>query len=100
MTNFARFDERLHRSPRLFDRHAAINAMLVVEINDVNAESRERRVTSFNDVRRLAVDADERAVLTPLITEFCGEHDLVTTIPDRRSDEAFISKRPVHVGGV
>ncbi len=98
--DLARVDERLHCAPGLFNGDAAVDAVLVVEVNHFDVESRERRVTGGAHVLGRAVDAQVRAVLTALVAELRREHHLVATSLDGRPDESFVGEGPVHVGGV
>src|SRR6266404_2387520 len=48
-------DEALHRSRDVFDRHVQIDAMLVEEIDRINLESLERRLSDLFDVLRATI---------------------------------------------
>jgi alcohol dehydrogenase class IV len=100
VANLARVDEGLHRTPRLFDGHGPINSVLIVEVDDVNAETAKRLLTGAHHVLGLAVDPLERAVLSALVAKLRGQYDLAATVPDGAPHEHLIRERPVHVGGV
>ena len=76
------------------------DAVLVVEVDDVDAESAQRSVTGLRHVLGLAVDALERAVLTTLIAELGRQDDLVASALDGPSHEFLVLEWAVHVGGV
>ena len=98
--HLAGLHELLHRTDRLFDRRVEVDAVLVVEVDVVDAEPLEARVTGLANVLGAAVDADPAAVRIALVAELRREHDLVAAIGDRSADELFVGERPVHVGGV
>ena len=100
MSDLARLDQALHRAPGLLDRHRAIDAVLVVEVDHVDAESAQRRVARLDHVLRGAVDADERTVGAALVPELRGEHDVVAAALDGATDQLLVRERTVHVGGV
>ena len=66
----------------------------------VDAEPLQRGVAGLAHVLRLAVDAEEAAVLAALVAELRREHDLVAAAGDRAADELLVRERAVHVGRV
>ena len=100
VAHLAGLDERRHRPPGLLDGHATVDAVLVVQVDDLDPEARERRVARRRDVLGPAVDADERAVGAALVAELRGEHDLVAAARDGPSHELLVGEGTVHVGGV
>src|SRR6185437_15845732 len=94
-------DKLLERAGRLLDRHRFVDAMLVVEIDVLDAEPLERPVDRPPDVLRLAVDL-AAAVLVPDVAELRREDELVAAARDRAADEPLVVAHlvPVDVGGV
>ena len=74
--------------------------MLVVQVDDVDAEATKRVVAGLQHVLGLAVHAHERAVLAALVAELGGEHDLASAVLDGAPHEQLVRERTVHVGGV
>ena len=96
-------DQLGHRADGLLDRHGLVDPVLVVEVDVVDAESRQRGVARGPDVLRPAVDADPGAVGQPLVAELGGELHLVAAVltgRDRAADQLLVGERAVHVGGV
>ena len=93
-------DQLGHRADGLLDRDRLVDAVLVVEVDVVDAEPLQRGVARGADVLRAAVDADPGAVGEPLVAELGGELDLVAAAGDRLADQLLVGERAVHVGGV
>src|SRR5206468_6891015 len=74
--HLARVDELFHRSDRLLDRRLIVDAMLVVEIDVVDAEPLEARVTGFAHVLGAPTDAEKGSVLAAPVAELRREDDL------------------------
>src|ERR1700741_1286187 len=55
--HFALLDEALHRADRVLDRRIGINAMLVIEVDDVDPEPLQAGVAGLLHVLRAPVDA-------------------------------------------
>ena len=89
-----------HRADGLLDRDRLVDAVLVVEVDVVDAEPLQRGVAGRADVVGGAVDADHGAVGEPLVAELGGELDLVAPAGDRLADELLVGEGAVHVGGV
>lgn len=70
----ARFHQLVHRAHGLFDRSVGIDAVLIIEIDGVYAESQQRRVAGFSQVLGPAVDPLESAVFGSDVPEL-GRHD-------------------------
>jgi hypothetical protein len=100
VAHLALLDELLHRADGLLDRDRLVDAVLVVEVDVVDAEALQRGLAGLAHVVRLAVDAEIAAVLAALVAELGGEHDLVAAAGDRAADELLVGERAVHVGGV
>ena len=78
-----------------------VDAVLVVEVDVIDAEPLQARVARAAHVLGLAVDAAvARAVRVAHDAELRGEDDLVAAIADRPADELLVRERAVDVGGV
>jgi hypothetical protein len=86
----------------LLDRRLGIHAVLVVEIDVVDAEPLERGVDRGADVLGAAVDPPLRRVRAGGVAELRREHDLVPPPGDRLADKPLVVAEllPVYVGGV
>ena len=89
-----------HRADRLLDRRVRVDAVLVVDVDGVDAEPLQRRVARLAHVLRPAVDAEERAVLGADVAELRGEHHLVAAIANGPADQTLVGERAVDVGRV
>src|SRR6185295_16260883 len=52
-----------HCTDRFLDRRIGIDTVLIIQIDGVDAEALQTRVTSRADVFRAAIDANDRAIL-------------------------------------
>ena len=93
-------DQLRHRPDGLLDRRVRVDPVLVVEVDDVHAESPEACVAAVPDVLRIAPDAEELAVRAADVSELRREHHPVATVADRPADELLVPARAVHVGRV
>ena len=66
-----------HRADRLLDRHSRVDAMRIVEVDDVRFEARERGLAGALDVLGPVVEADAGAVGGAFDPELGREHDLL-----------------------
>src|SRR6266511_1468055 len=98
--HLARFDELGHRADRLLDRRVRVDAVLVVEVDVVNAEPPERGVARLPNVLRVAADAEALAIRPADVAELRGQHDLVAPAGNRPPDELLVREWPIHVGCV
>ncbi len=89
-----------HGTDRIFDRGGAVDAVLVIEIDMVDAEAAERRVAGLAHVVGLAADAEEGAVAAAHIAELRGKDHLVAAAADGAADQLFIPEGAVHVGRI
>src|SRR5690349_23497680 len=76
-----------HDAPGLLDGHVRVDAVLVVEVDVVDAEPAQRRVARGVDVLGAAVEPDEAAVRPALVAELGGDDHVVTAPGDRGADE-------------
>src|SRR5437763_1136475 len=76
MAHLALLDEAAHRADRVLDRHAGVDAVLVIEVDRVDAEPLQADLARLLHVFGAAVDAIGAAGLAGL-AEFGGDDDLV-----------------------
>src|SRR5439155_24970191 len=100
VTDLAGAHQLRHRPDRLLDRYAGVYAVLVVQVDVIDAEPRERGVAGLAHVLRAAVHADKRPVRFPDVAELGGQYDVVAPIPDGAADELLVGERTVDVGGI
>ena len=100
VADLAGLDELLHRPDRLLDGRLGVDAVLVVEVYVVHAETRERGVAGLSHVVGLAAHAKEAPVLAAHVAELGGEDDLVAPALYGLADELLVGERAVHVRGV
>ena len=93
-------DQVGHRADGVLDRRRRVDAVLIVEVDGVDAEPLQRSVAGLAHVLRPAVDAERLAVGVAHEPELRGHDDLRAPVADRLADEAFVGVRPVDVGGV
>jgi hypothetical protein len=97
---FSGFDQIGHGADGFFDRGFGVDAVLVVEIDYVDAEAFQAGVATFFDVGRVAADAEEFAVWAADVGEFGGKDDFAAAVADGFADEELVFADAVHVGGV
>ena len=100
VAHLALLDELLHRAHRLLDRRVRVHAVLVVEIDVVDAQAAERSVARLMHVLGIAAHAQPLAVRPPHVAELGGEHHLVAATSDGATHELLVRERAVHVGRV
>src|ERR1700675_1237252 len=101
MADLALLNQFSESANRLFNRRIRIDAVLVVEVKVVDAETLQTCFAGLLHVVRLAVDAAGIGIAGIADnSELCGQHDLVPLALDRASDELFVLVRPVNISGV
>ena len=100
VTHLALLDQLRHRAHGVLDRGVRIDAMLIVEINHLDAETAQARLAALPDVLGLAVDAAIAPVLAADVAELGGEDHLIAPAADGASDELLVAAHTVHVGRV
>src|SRR5262249_48641995 len=88
-----------HRADRLLDGRVHVDAMLVVEVDVVDAEALQGGVDCLAHVLRCAVDRPA-AVVEPTVAELRRDHIVVAPTGDRLADELLVRALAVDVGGV
>lgn len=89
-----------HGADRILDRHRWIDAVLVVEVDHVDAQPLEARIARRLHVLRRSIDAVGAA--GPLdLAELGGEHDAVAARAGKRlADQLLVVAPAIHVGAV
>ena len=101
VAHLAGLDQLGHGADGLLDRDGLVDAVLVVEVDVVDAEALRGEASQARaDVVGRAVDAEPAAVGRALVAELGGEHDLVAAAGDGAADQLLVGERAVHVGGV
>src|SRR5213075_3180350 len=91
--------EAVHFADCVLDRHVGIDAVLVIKVDDLDAEALQARLARRADIFRVAPDAEELAVRPAYVAELGGEEDFVAPVPDGLADQLLVLERSVHVGG-
>src|SRR5262249_29425890 len=95
----ALLDEPRHRADRVLDRHRRIDAMLVIEVDYIDAEPLEARLAGLRDIGGGAVDAVGAARLAGL-AEFARDYDPVAPALQRPAEQFLVLAPAVHVRAV
>src|SRR5262249_48485199 len=96
--NLAAFDEPSHRSNGVLNRYQWINAVLVIQIDHIDAEAFEARVTGADDV--LGPSVRDFAAAAAEITEFRGYENLMASPGYGLAHKCLVVSPAVHVGRV
>src|SRR5580658_641340 len=99
ITYLAGLDEVRHRADGLLDRHGAIYAMLIIEIDLFDTEALERGVASRPYVFGPAVDLSSTVGMAD-DSEFGRDDHAIPNRPELAPDQFLIVIRPIHVRGV
>ena len=91
-------DQLGQRSDRVLDRGAAVEPVLVVEIDVVGLESLQGAVDGDADIGGAAVQAVAAGVGDQ--AKFSGQHHLVSPPPQTAGEEFFVDVGTVDLGGV
>ena len=96
--HFAGLDQAGHGTDGLFDRRRGIDTVLIVEVDDVGAETPEARVAGRAHVLRASVDA----IAGPFAhsAELGCKDDSLAIGAEYLAEEALVVPRPVNVRGV
>lgn len=98
--HLARLDQFLDGARDVLDRHVRIDAVLVEDIDLVNAQVAQAVVGDRADVVRAAVET--QALLGPREAELGGQHDLVAEVAHGGAKQNLVVARApaVELGGV
>src|SRR5580698_4258527 len=99
VAHLAGFDEVRHRADSLLDRHGAIHAMLIIEVDLFDAEALERGVASRPYVFGPSVDLASTIGMAD-DSEFGRDDHAIPNRPELAPDQFLIVIRPIHVRGV
>src|SRR4029079_5874385 len=100
ISNFSRFHEFRHGADGLFNRRFSIHVMLIVEVDDLDAQTLQRRVAGPSHVLRPAIDAEKLAVFGSHVAKFFSQETRATPVAYRASDEPLVLEWTVDVCGV
>jgi len=100
--DFALLYEVLHCSRDIFDGHFEVDAMLIEEIDGVDAEALERGFGDLLDVFGAAVQLVPFAVAVRICipAKFRSDDNMSTERLECFSDEFFVGERSVDFGGI
>ena len=101
VAHLALLDELGHRADGLLDRRRQVDAVLVVEVDRLDAEplaATPRRPSGRT--RRLPLIPRYSPCAAAHVPELRRDHDLVAAAGDRLADELLVRDRAVHVGRV
>src|SRR5271168_275880 len=98
-THFTLAHQVRHRANRLLDRHLLIHAMLVIEIDMIDAEALERRVAGGAHVLGPAVDR-ALAVGEDLVAELGRDYHPAAMSRERLADQLFVVPGAIDVRSV
>ena len=93
-------DQLRERADGLLDRRLGVDAVLLVEVDGLDAEAAQARLTRLAHVLGAAVDARRAAVGVGHEPELGREHDLVAAVADGAAHELLVVPGAVDVGGV
>jgi hypothetical protein len=96
--HFALLDQAGHRADRVLYRHAWIDSVLIIEIDNFDAEALEAGVAGTQDM--FGTPVGKFAVAAAEVSEFRCHHDLFTAPLDRLTDEFLIVAEALRVRGV
>src|SRR6267378_6853524 len=101
MADLAFLDQFRQSANRFFNWCLRIDAVLVIEVNVLDAQPLQTSFAGLLHVVGLAVDAAGIGIAGIADnSELCGQYDFVAPALDRASDELFVRVWPVDVGGV
>ena len=103
--NLAGLDQLRHRADRLLDLDVRVDAVLVVEVDLVDAEALQGAVDRLPDVLRGAVEPAERRHVAgdgvvQVALELARDHVLIALALDRLADQLLVGQRAVDLRGV
>jgi hypothetical protein len=106
MLDLALGDQVLDRPGHVLDRHVGIDAVLVEQVDHLDAQALQRGLGHLADVLGLAVDAAHagialaRAFRRDVEAELGGDHDLVAERLQAFADQLLVRIGAVDLGGV
>src|SRR5215468_4014373 len=98
VTRLALFNQFRHRAYRLFNRNLRVDAVQVVKVDGLHAESFETALDRLAGVFRSAINASDGGVVgIAHDAELGGQKHLITLPLDRATDQLFIGIWPVYI---
>src|SRR6185295_14267660 len=97
--HLALLDQALHRADRVLDRHGGVDTVLVVEVDDVDAQALQARLARLHDVLGLAVHA-LLALRVLGLAELGGDDHALAAALQRLAEQRLVVAPAVHVRGV
>src|SRR5215469_9709259 len=98
-SHFALLDEPGHSADRILDWDRGIDPMLVIEVDDLDAEPLQARLAGLRDIFRAAVDTVGAAGATGL-AEFRGDHDAASPTLQSPTEQLLVLPPAIHVRAV
>src|SRR5258706_946780 len=99
LAHFALLEQALHRAHRVLDRRIRVDTVLVVEVDDVDAQALQARLASLHHVIGLAVHALLALGVLGLAELGADDHALAAAL-ERFAEQRLVVAPAVHVGGV
>src|SRR5579885_942650 len=99
-SHLARAHQLGHRTDGLFDRRLRIDAMLVVEVDAIDAQALERSVARLAHVFRASVGRRRQSVRPALVAELGRDYHTIAHPPERLTDQYLVGERTVNVCGI
>src|SRR5882672_10302097 len=101
VTDLPRFHQLSHRADGIFDRGIGIDAMLIIEIDNVGSEALQTGFASGTDVfGRSGYFAPGRIVGRSHDSELGGDGDFVAPSANRSADQLLVAMRSISVRGI
>ena len=98
--HLARLDQLAHGADGLLDRRLGVHAVLVEEVDVVQAQAAQRVVARLLHVLGPAVHAALGRVVAADDAELGGQHHLVAAVGDGAAHQLLVGAAAVHGGGV
>src|SRR5215510_15505413 len=99
ITHLALLDEARHCADRVLDRHRWIDAVLIVEIDDIDAEPLEALIARDRHIVRAPVGQAALAAGAH-VAELGGDDRAIAPVVDRTGDQLLVLAVAVNVGRV
>src|SRR5688572_22367741 len=100
VAHLALLDEARHGADRLLDRRLRIDAVLVVDVDVIDAEPLETRLARDRDVVGPAVDEAALAVWSAHVAELRGDQHLVAPAAEGLAEKFLVLAEAIGIGGV
>src|SRR5690606_31642348 len=97
VADFPRPNEFGHGADRLLNRDLRIDTMLIIQVDNIDLQPAQARVTGCAHVFGIAANAEELAAGTADVTELGGEYHLLPATGDGATNQVLVAARAVHV---